>query len=226
MHGAGAHQLQGAADGAGQAGGNAGENDDGDAVAEAALGDLFAQPHQEHGTGHQRAHGDETEHEPGIEDQPRLRFQRDGDAYRLKQRQKHGAIARVLRDLALPRLAFFLQLLQLGRNRRHQLHDDRGGNVGHDPQGENGEARQGPAGEHVEHAEDSALLRLEQIGEHVRIDSGHRDMRTDAEHDQRAEQEQQTLFQVAELAGLADILSVGSHLAARQLSLFALRLGF
>ena len=70
------------------------------------------------------------------------------------------------------------------------------------PRREDREARQRAAREHVEHAEDAALLALEELGEHVRVDSGHRDVRADAEHEQRAEQEQQPPLQVAVAPGL------------------------
>ena len=56
------------------------------------------------------------------------------------------------------------------------------------------------AREHVEHVQDAALLRLEQFRQLNRIDTGHRNVRTDAVHDQRAEQEQQSALQVAEFA--------------------------
>ena len=48
-HGAGADQLEQAREGAGQTGDNAREDDDRDAIAKATLGDLLAEPHQEHG---------------------------------------------------------------------------------------------------------------------------------------------------------------------------------
>ena len=48
------HHLEGVADGARQARDDAGEDDHGDAVADAALGDLLAEPHQEHGAGGHR----------------------------------------------------------------------------------------------------------------------------------------------------------------------------
>ncbi len=60
-----------------------------------------------------------------------------------------------------------------------------------------------PPGEHVEHAQDAALLALEQVRQHVRVDARHRDVRADAEHHQRAEQEQQPPLQVAVAPGFA-----------------------
>ena len=53
-----------------------GKNDDRDTVAQAAFGDLLAQPHQEHGTGQQRHDGDEAERHARIDHQARLRLER------------------------------------------------------------------------------------------------------------------------------------------------------
>jgi hypothetical protein len=61
------------------------------------------------------------------------------------------------------------------------------------------------AGEHVEHAEDPALLALEQLGQHVGVDARHRDMGADAEHHQGGEQEQQPPLQIAVARALADV---------------------
>src|SRR6266496_565423 len=97
--------------------------------------------------------------------QPRSRLERDRDAGRLEKREKHRAVARVLGDLALAGLALFFQLLELRGHRGHELHDDRGRDVGHDAERENREARERSAGEHVEQAQDPALLRLEKRGE-------------------------------------------------------------
>jgi len=208
VHRARAHQLQRPGDCVGQSGGYAGENDDRDAVAQAALGDLLAKPHQEHGSRHQRGHRGGAEHQARIEHQPCLALQRDRNAGSLKQRQQQGAVAGVLRDLAPARLAFLAQLVELRADRGHQLHDDRGRDVGHDPEGENGEARQRAARKHVEHAQDPALLALEQVGQHVRVDARHRDVGADAEYDQCPEQEQQPPLQVAVASRLAALGSV------------------
>ena len=77
-----------------------------------------------------------------------------------KMREPERAVARVLGDLAPARLALLLERLERGRHHRHQLHDDRGRDVGHDAEREDREARQRPAREHVEHVQDAAALRL------------------------------------------------------------------
>jgi len=109
-----------------------------------------------------------------------------------------------LGDLATTSFAFLLQRLKLGTGNRHQLHDDGSRNVGHDAQSENGKARQGATGEHVEHAQDAALLALEEFGQHIGVNPGNRDMSANAVDDQRAQQEPQPALQIAELATFAD----------------------
>jgi hypothetical protein len=70
--------------------------------------------------------------------------------------QQHRAVAGVLVDDLAALLAFFLQLLERGNDRRHQLNDDRGRNVGHDAEREDRHALDGAAGKHVEQAENAA----------------------------------------------------------------------
>jgi hypothetical protein len=90
-------------------------------------------------------------------------FQRQGDAQRLEQRQTQRAVTRVLGDLAAAGFAFLLQLLERGHHVGQQLHDDRRRDVRHDPQREHREARQRTTREHVEQAQDAALLALEEL---------------------------------------------------------------
>src|SRR5439155_118722 len=78
------------------------------------------------------------------------RVEREDDARRLHQGQGHRHVTGPLGDLLLADLALVLPFLQLGNHDRQQLHDDRGGDVGHDPEREHGHARQRPAGEQVE----------------------------------------------------------------------------
>src|SRR5262249_26668225 len=70
-----------------------------------------------------------------------------------------------------------------------------------------------PTGKHVEHPEHAALVVLEEAGEHVRVDARHRDVRADAEHDQRAEQEEEPALQVAVAHLLAEVGKSGRHQA-------------
>src|SRR5690606_35643233 len=56
-------------------------------------------------------------------------------------------------------------------NRRHQLHDDRGGNEGHDAQRQYREPFECASCEHVQHAQSAALILLKQLGKRIRVES-------------------------------------------------------
>ena len=74
-------------------------------------------------------------------------------AERLQHRERHGEPARVARDLLAPDLAFLAQLLEPDGDDRHQLHDDRGVDVGVQPERDEREALQAAAAEEVEQPE-------------------------------------------------------------------------
>ena len=81
-------------------------------------------------------------------------------AERLHQRDGDRQVAGPLRDLALTDRALLLPLLELRDHHREDLHDDRAGDVRHDPEREHGELRERAAGEELEEAEHAALLGL------------------------------------------------------------------
>ena len=100
---------------------------------------------------------------PGIGDDAAGAFKADRYAVGLERGQYHGEIPGVLvHDLAA-RLAFLLERFERRRDRRHQLNDDRGRDVGHDVERENRHPVDATAGEHVEHAEDAAGLGVEDL---------------------------------------------------------------
>jgi hypothetical protein len=65
------------------------------------------------------------------------------------------------------------------------------------------------AREHVEHAQDRALLVLEETRERIRIDAGHGDERSDAVDDQRAQREPDALLQLGRLGEGAEVEDPG-----------------
>jgi len=208
---AGAAQLQRAGNGVRQAGDNAGEDDERDAVADAARGDLLAQPHQEHGAADQRDDGRGAEEPARIGDDVGAALEPDGDAVGLHDGEQHRAVARILVDDLAALLAFLLQRFQRRDDRRHELHDDRGGDVGHDAEREDRHALDRAAREHVEHAEHAAGLLLEGLREGLRVDAGHRDVGAEAVDEQRAEREPDALLQVLGL-GEGGKVEIGSKL--------------
>ena len=127
---------------------DAGEDDQRHPVADAALGDLLAEPHDEAGAGRQRQHRHQPERQARVIDQRqaagdlRLPLEEDRDAERLHDAQQDRAVARVLRDLAAAQLAFLRQLLEVRPDHRQQLQDDRRADVRHDAERENRHLRQ------------------------------------------------------------------------------------
>ena len=99
-------------------------------------------------------------------------------------------VAGVLVDLVHPGLAFTLEAFERGQDGDQELHDDGGGNVGHDAERADGELLESAAAEQVDHAEEvsgSLLGELVEINLEVScVDSGARDVGRDpADNDDR-----------------------------------------
>ena len=192
-------QFQRPGKGARQVGDDAREDDQRDAVADPARRDLFAQPHQENGSADKGHHHLKTEKHSRIGHRRAggraHAFEAGGYAVGLKRRDEHGAVAGILVDLLTAGFAFLFQRLELRRYRRHQLHDNGGRNVGHDIEGEDRHPPQRPAGEHVEHAQHTALVLTEDVLKDHRVDTGERDIGAEAIDDQRTQSEPNTLLQ-------------------------------
>ena len=162
-HLVGAQLIEGVHHRHGQVDDDAGEDDQRHAVADAALGDLLAQPHHERRADGQRQHRHQPEAPAGGVDERQaalrrgLALEHDGERHRLHDRQHDGAVAGVLRDLAAAELAFLRQPLQVRPDHRQELQDDRRADVGHDAQREDRRLRQVPAREHVVQAEHRVL---------------------------------------------------------------------
>ncbi len=184
------------------------------------LGDLLAQPHDEGGAGGEAEHRHENEAHAGIDHEAALRIlQRKRNADRLKEREDDGKVPGPLCDLAPPELAFFLKLFERGHDDGHQLQDDRRRDVRHDAQGEDGEAAEHTAAEHVDKAEEAPLvLRKEQL-ELVGIDTGHWNERTQTIHGKQPKREENTLAKIGDLedirAGFEELIHTYFFLAAR-----------
>ena len=80
-----------------------------------------------------------------------------------------------------------------------QLHDDGGRDVGHDAQREHRKARQSTSGEHVEQAQNAALLAIEGLLQLGRVDAGHRYVRAYSVNHERKQQEDKAATQVTVL---------------------------
>jgi len=154
---------------------DAGEDDERDPVADPALRDLLAQPHDEGRAGRERDDRHEAEaparrdHDGGSR-RSRHVLQAHGDAEALDEGQQHRPVARVLGDLAASRLTLLREPLQVRDGDRQQLQDDGGADVGHDPQREDRQVRQRAAREQVEEPQQGPPGLVEERGERRRVD--------------------------------------------------------
>ncbi len=165
------------------------EDDQRHAVADAALADLLAEPHDEGRTSGQGEDGHQDEARTGMEYQRlatvALRLQGGGDGRRLNDAEHDRQIARVLRDLAAAEFAFFLQFFEIREHHRHQLQDDRRRDVRHDAEREDREATQVAAAEQIENAQERARTLLENGFQHAPVDAWRGNVRADAIYGQQ-----------------------------------------
>ncbi len=180
---------------AGQAGDDAGKDQQAHAVADAAIGNLLAQPHDEGRAGGQRKHRHQHEADAGIQNQALL-GENGGDADGLQRAKNDGHVAGPLRDLAAAQFAFLLDARQRLIDHGEQLKDDGGGDVGHDAQREDGHAAQVAAAEQVHQAQGRAALRVEQQFQLVGIDAGRGNPRAQPVDGQNAQGEEHPLAQI------------------------------
>ena len=206
--GAGARLLQRLGNDLRESRHDAGEDDQRNAVADAAAGDLLADPHQQHGAAGQRDDGANAEEPARLHHDGRAAakmLQADGDAISLHDGERDGEITGVLVENLAARLAFLLQGFEFGENGRHQLDDDRGRDVRHDAEGEDRHAVHGAAGQGVENVEQAAALLRDLGRQRRRIDARHRDIGADARHDQRAKREEDAAAQFLGAADRAEV---------------------
>ena len=197
-------------DAGGQARDDRGEYQQRDAVADAALGDQLADPHQQDAAG--READDDQEDVRGVEvgDDRFAGFglqgvEQEHVADRLGEREPDGQVAGVLGDPRLADLAFLGELFQRGDDHLQQLQDDRGGDVGHDPEREQRDPRQAAAGEQVQVAEDprAAELLLDVV-DGREVDARHGNVGADAVDQQHRRGEAELLADVRYLESVED----------------------
>jgi hypothetical protein len=181
----------------GQVGHDAREDDERDAVADAALGDLLTQPHEEGGARGEREHGHGAERPARLVDDvtglrarlvERLEEQRDADA--LREAQGDGAVARVLVELALASLALLAELLEGLHHDREQRDDDARRHVGHDVQREDGHLLERAAREQVEHPQEAVAGAVDVLPHRVPVDPGCGHENSNAIHRQHPQSEE------------------------------------
>ncbi|MPL95824.1 hypothetical protein SDC9_41996 [bioreactor metagenome] len=178
---------------------DADEDDQRDAVADPARGDLLAQPHQEHRAADEGDdHRDEEEDARGMGEIALL--EADRQAPGLEGGKTHRGVAGDLVDLLAALLAFLLHLLERRHQRGQQLHDDRGRDIGHDAEREDAHAAKRAAGEHRQHAADARARLVHELAQCVRINAGHRDVGAKPVDNEEADGEVDALPQLGGLA--------------------------
>ena len=87
---------------------------------------------------------------------------------------------------------------------RGQLHDDRGGNIGHDAERDEAHALEAAAREGVEQVEDTAARLIVEIAQDQRVHAGQRNEAEKAEHDQGPDGEPDTVLQLGSLGEVCE----------------------
>ena len=200
-------QIHRREDGARHARHDAHEDDERHAVADAALRDELAHPHDERGARHEREHDDEVGEQLGNlraeHHAVRRRLEQEQVAHRVDKAEAQRQVTRHLRDLLATRIALLRPAAHGGNDALHELHDDGGRDVGHDAQREHREVRQRAAREQVEHRHGHARI-LERIRELVERDARHRHVRAEAVQCEYSQREEDLLTQLRYLERIDD----------------------
>ena len=165
-----------------------GKDDERYAVSDAVRRDLLADPHEEYRASRQGDRDDQNRDGIGIQD--RL-LQTDRHADSLEKGERYGQVACDLRRFLVPFLPFFGPLLQSRNDNREKLHDDRRVDVRRDAHRKDGKLAECTAGKEIQQAEQVA--RGKQLLNGRRIDARHRDVRTEPEHGEHDEREDDLL---------------------------------
>src|SRR5205823_4355026 len=110
-----------------------------------------------------------------------------------------------------PAFALVLPLRELGDHDREQLHDDRRGDVRHDPQRENGEPRERSSGEKVDEAQDAgAPLSRDSLLEPRYVDYRYRHVSAEPVQSDHEHREEDLVAEVRDLEGVDEGSQHGS----------------
>ena len=106
----------------------------------------------------------------------------------------------------------------MGRNRRHQLDDDRGRNIRHDVEGENRHAAKRAAGQAIHPAKYARSVLCREFCQFNGIDAGNGDVGAEAINDQRAQREPDAVLQLFGFGNGPEIQFAASCSAADAMS--------
>src|SRR5262249_27536441 len=117
----------------------------------------------------------------------------------------------VLRDLLAARFPLFGQPLQGGYDDRQELEDDRGGDVGHDPEREHRETAEVTAREEVDQAQQGPLHAVKEPGERGRVHAGRGHMRPEPVRGEDSRRHQNPALELRDLGDVLQVLEDLDH---------------
>ena len=208
MHGAGDDALIQGGDHAGHPGDDAGEQDHGDAVANAELVALLAQPHEEAGAGHPGDHNHQGNPDAVLGKHAlavKAPLEDEIVAQGLEESNAHGGVAGDGLELLLALLAALpLHPLQGRYGHGEQLDDDGAVDIGLDAQGEDRCLGEGAAAHDIVQAQNGGAHAVEVGAEGVGVHIGDGDGAADAVNHQNQQGEQDLLAQLGYAPRLAN----------------------
>src|SRR5207249_4925236 len=172
-----------------------GKDDQRHAIADTAVGNLLAEPHDERRSGRQCEHRHEYETDARVYNHA-LPLESNRDACRLHRAKHHREVTRVCGDLPASEFAFFGKLLQVWPDDRQQLQNDRCRDIRHDPQRKDGEAPEITASEQIEKSEQCSRRLIEEVRKCCRIDAWRRNVSTNTIDTKEREHKGDTLPQI------------------------------
>ena len=187
-----------------KAGDDTDHNDDGDTIADSAVGDPLTQPHDEHGAGHENDRGNQVECEAAPAHCDGVARDHTGNVRRALDREnQNGKVPCNLIHLSAAALTFHLHLAERRNEHAEKLDHDGCRDVRHHTERKDRSITESTAGEHVEEADKAFLRAALESGEPVRIQTREYDVASQAV-DQ--DQEDRVADPRAELLDLVDVL--------------------
>src|SRR5262249_14143038 len=171
------------------------ENDQRHAVPDTAIGNLFAEPHDESGSGSQGQHRHQYETDARIYNHA-LTLECDGDTRRLHRAKHHGEVTGVRRDFAASKFPFFGKFFQIRPNNGQQLQNDRCRNVRHDAERKDSQSPEISTGEEIKESEKRSRRLTEEVRKCHRVDAWCRDMCAYAIDTKKGKHEEDALPQI------------------------------
>ena len=187
-------------------------DDDGDTVADTAVGDPLAEPHHEHGTGHQDDGGNQVEHEgrPGNcacccgDHTCNIGGALDGE-------DCYGKVAGDLVHLAAAALTLHLHLAEGRHEHAEKLNHDGCRDVRHHTQSEDTGITESTAGEHVKKPDEAFLGTSDTTLQNLRIEAREEDEATQTVNQHKQDSVTYPLAQFFDVVDVSNCLNKLLH---------------